>query len=39
MGIGQVRDELLRLDSALASRDPPAVESGLMSLQGTRRTE
>jgi hypothetical protein len=27
-----VRDELLRLESALASRDPTGVEGGLMSL-------
>jgi hypothetical protein len=32
MGKGEVRDELLRLESALASRDPTGVEGGLMSL-------
>lgn len=32
MGMGEVRDELLRLESALASRDPTGVEGGLMSL-------
>jgi len=32
MSIGDVRDELLRLESALASRDPAGVEGGLMSL-------
>lgn len=32
MGELEVRDELLRLESALASRDPTGVEGGLMSL-------
>jgi hypothetical protein len=32
MGKGEVRDELLRLESALASRDPTGVEGELMSL-------
>ena len=32
MGIGEVDDELLRLESALASRDPTGVQGGLMSL-------
>jgi hypothetical protein len=32
MGMGEVRDELLRMESALASRDPTGVEGGLMSL-------
>jgi glyoxylase I family protein len=32
MGAREVRDELLRLESALASRDPAGVEGGLMSL-------
>jgi len=32
MGMREVRDELLRLELALASRDPTGVEGGLMSL-------
>lgn len=32
MSAREVRDELLRLESALASRDPAGVEGGLMSL-------
>lgn len=32
MGKPGIRDELLRLESALASRDPAGVEGGLMSL-------
>ena len=32
MGEPGVRDELLRLESALASRDPAGVKGGLMSL-------
>lgn len=32
MGAPEVRDELFRLESALASRDPAGVEGGLMSL-------
>lgn len=32
MGAREVRDELLRLETALASRDPAGVEGGLMSL-------
>jgi glyoxylase I family protein len=32
MNVREVRDELLRLESALASRDQAGVEGGLMSL-------
>ena len=32
MGTREVRDELLRLESALAARDPAGVEGGLMRL-------
>lgn len=32
MGARELRDELLRFESALASRDPAGVEGGLMSL-------
>jgi glyoxylase I family protein len=32
VGAREVRDELLRLESALASRDPAGVGGGLMSL-------
>ena len=32
MGAPEIRDELLRLESALASRDPTGIEGGLMSL-------
>ena len=32
MSVPEIRDELLRLESALASRDPACVDGGLMSL-------
>jgi len=32
MGAHEVRDEILRLEQALASRDPAGVPGGLMSL-------
>jgi glyoxylase I family protein len=32
MSVPEIRDELLRLESALASRDPAGVDGGLMSL-------
>lgn len=32
MRVREIRDELLRLESALATRDPAGVEGGLMSL-------
>lgn len=32
MSAQEIRDELLRLESALASRDPAGIDGGLMSL-------
>jgi hypothetical protein len=32
MGTREIRDELLRLESALASRNPAGIDGGLMSL-------